>query len=385
MTTSPRARRATARPAAGPVRTPPTGTGVGIAIALVSASSFATSGPVAKAMLETGWTPGSVTFLRVAGAALVLLVPTARVMRGRWHLLRSEWWLVVGYGIGAVATPQLAFSYAVGHLSVGVALLLEYLGLVLVVVWQAVAARSWPGRPTVVGVVLALAGLALVLDVVPLGSFGGSSVAVDLVGVAWGLLAAVGLASYYLLSGSTHETALPPLALAGGGLVFASVGFAVFGVLGLLPMEFPPTTVALGGVSMPWWLAVLELALVAAVTPYTTGIVAARILGPKLASFVGLSEVMFAVLFAWLLLGELPRAVQLVGGLFILAGVVVVRAEAGGRGASEGEAALAVGGPLGGPVPVVPDEGVEGDGVDVGVAQHAGRPVAAVQDQRPAR
>jgi drug/metabolite transporter (DMT)-like permease len=48
-------------------------------------------------------------------------------------------------------------------------------------------------------------------------------------------------------------------------------------------------------------------------------------LGAKVASFVGLTEVMFAVLFAWLMLGQLPRAVQLVGGLFIVAGVAMVR------------------------------------------------------------
>ena len=72
--------------------------------------------------------------------------------------------------------------------------------------------------------------------------------------------------------------------------------------------------------------------MVAAATAYVTGIVATRVLGAKLASFVGLSEVMFAVLFAWVLLGELPRPVQLVGGLFILAGVVAVRSRAESRG-----------------------------------------------------
>ena len=56
--------------------------------------------------------------------------------------------------------------------------------------------------------------------------------------MAWGLLAAVGLASYFLMSGSTHETALPPLALAGGGLVVGAIAFAVLGVTGVLPMEF---------------------------------------------------------------------------------------------------------------------------------------------------
>ena len=47
--------------------------------------------------------------------------------------------------------------------------------------------------------------------------------------------------------------------------------------------------------------------------------------GRPLASFVGLTEVLFAVLFAWLLLGELPASVQLAGGVLIVAGVVAVR------------------------------------------------------------
>ena len=40
---------------------------------------------------------------------------------------------------------------------------------------------------------------------------------------------------------------------------------------------------------------------------------------------MGLTEVLFAVLLAWLLLGELPTPVQLTGGVLILAGVGAVR------------------------------------------------------------
>jgi drug/metabolite transporter (DMT)-like permease len=54
---------------------------------------------------------------------------------------------------------------------------------------------------------------------------------------------------------------------------------------------------------------------------------AARSLGSKLASFVGLTEVLFAVLFAWLLLGQLPTVVQLIGGVLIVAGVALVRVD----------------------------------------------------------
>ncbi len=131
--------------------------------------------------------------------------------------------------------------------------------------------------------------------------------------------------------------------------------------------------------------------MIAAATPYVTGITATRVLGAKLASFVGLSEVLFTVLFAWVLLGELPRPVQLVGGLFILAGVVAVRAEEsrpvriGGRDlSSAAEAHLAVGVPLLGDGPIVADDRVQRDGVDVPAAQDHRRVVGAVQEQRPA-
>ncbi|HYK32733.1 MAG TPA: DMT family transporter, partial [Streptosporangiaceae bacterium] len=58
-----------------------------------------------------------------------------------------------------------------------------------------------------------------------------------------------------------------------------------------------------------------------------TGIAAARRLGAKLASFVGLVEVLFAIVFAWLLLGQLPTDLQFAGGALILAGVTLVRVD----------------------------------------------------------
>ena len=62
-------------------------------------------------------------------------------------------------------------------------------------------------------------------------------------------------------------------------------------------------------------------------SPTASGIAATRLLGSKLASFVGLTEVLFAVGFAWLLLGESLSPSQLVGGLLIIAGVVAVQTE----------------------------------------------------------
>ena len=75
------------------------------------------------------------------------------------------------------------------------------------------------------------------------------------------------------------------------------------------------------------WAALIGLILIATVFSYTTGVMAARALGSKVASFISLTEVLFAVLWAWLLLSELPGPVQLLGGLLIVGGVVLVRVD----------------------------------------------------------
>jgi len=66
--------------------------------------------------------------------------------------------------------------------------------------------------------------------------------------------------------------------------------------------------------------------VITAAVSYVSGVLASRALGARLASFLGLLEVLFSVVFAWALLGQLPGWVQLLGGALLLGGVLVVRA-----------------------------------------------------------
>lgn len=289
----------------------------GLAFALTSAAAFGTSGAVAKALLEAGWSPGAAVTARVAGGALVLLVPALVGLRGRWRLLRRNLPLIAVYGLVAMAACQLFYFNAVTTLSVGVALLLEYLGFLLVVGWLWVRHGQRPRRFTVLGIAAALVGLVLVLDVT-------GGVRVDLGGVLWGLGAAVGLAVYFVLS-AHQRTGLPPLVMAAGAMVVAALALGAAGAAGLVPMRAAGGRVVLAGLEVHWLVPLAALSLVATATAYATGIAGTRRLGSKIASFVGLTEVMFAVLFAWLLVGELPLPVQLLGGVLIVAGLAAVR------------------------------------------------------------
>lgn len=307
--------------------------GAGLLLAMVSASAFGLSGSLARGLLDAGWTAGAAVTARVTLAALVLAVPAALAMRGKWAALLGQprnLGTVTLYGVLAVAGAQLCYFYAVSYLQVGVALLIEYTAPVAVIVWMWLRHGQRPGRVTVLGAAVAAVGLAMVLGVV-------SGVSLNVVGVLWGLGAMVGAASYFVIS-ADNDNGLPGTALAAGGLTVGGVVLGTAGLVGILPMRATTATVEYAGTAVAWWVPVLGLGLVTAALAYTTGIAASRRLGSRLASFVALAEVVMALVFAWLLLDELPGPLQLAGGLLILAGVVVVKlGEAGVQDVRLGE------------------------------------------------
>jgi len=147
---------------------------------------------------------------------------------------------------------------------------------------------------------------------------------VDTAGVLWGLGAAVGLATYFVIVAETDEV-LPPLAVAWGGLAVGAVVLGLAAAVGALPMHANRADVRLMDHEISWVVPVLGMAIVAGVVAYLTGIAAARRLGAKLASFLGLTEVLFAVVLAWLLLDQRLDAMQLAGGVLVVAGIALVR------------------------------------------------------------
>jgi drug/metabolite transporter (DMT)-like permease len=94
---------------------------------------------------------------------------------------------------------------------------------------------------------------------------------------------------------------------------------------GILPLAAQTGVTILADRAVGWWLPALLLILISAVLAYPSGIVAVRRLGSSLASFVSLTEVIFAVALAFVLLGQRPGPIQLIGGVLILAGIALVQ------------------------------------------------------------
>jgi drug/metabolite transporter (DMT)-like permease len=295
---------------------------LGLAFAVGSAFAFGLSGPLAKSLMESGWSPTAAVTARLAGGAVVMAI-FATIVRPDWfrEALQHRK-TVVAYGLIPIAGAQLCYFNAVSHLSVGVALLLEYTAPVLVVAWLWATTRRRPSNLTLAGVAIAIAGIMLVLDV-----FSGAHI--NLVGIAWASAAAICAACYFVMSDEVSadgtEGSLNSVTLAAGGLIVGSVAVALLGLTGVLPLTFATHDAVVAGWTTSWVVPAIALAVIPTAIAYTLGIMGIARLRPRFASLVGLSEVMFAVLAAWALLGEAMSPTQAVGAAVVLAGLVLAR------------------------------------------------------------
>lgn len=289
----------------------------GLVFALASAMSFGMSGTLAKGLFEAGWSPLTAVSARVVVAALALAVPTLLSLRGRWHLLMRNAPMVVAYGVIAVLGCQIAYFQAVAHMQVGLALLLEYTAPVAVIAWLWLRHGERPSRKTVAGGAIVLVGLVPLLNLLSGGS-------VSLVGIGWALLAMACVAVYFVVS-AHDQSGLPPLALAGSGLIVGAVTVVLAGAFGLIHFSASTKDAVYDGHAVAWWVPIALLGVVAAAIAYVTGVEASRRLGSRLASFVAIFEVLTALIFAAVLLGEVPAPIQIVGAGVVLVGVVIVK------------------------------------------------------------
>lgn len=288
----------------------------GWALAVVSATAFGSTGPAARSLINVGFSPVEVAWLRITGAALVLLALTVR----HRQLLRRRPGLVVGYGLVAVAGVQVAYFAAISRLPIGIALLIEYLAPVLVVLWTWLVARQRIPAPAVVGVGLTVVGLALVVPA-------GRGPELDPLGLAFALMAAGCLAGYFLLSATGSGDNVPPIALIAQGLLVGAVVLTAVS----RPWDLPWRLLVADSVGPPTWLLAVWMVLGGTVLAYLTGVAAVRRLAPVAGSAVASLEVVVAGALAWALLGEALTPLQILGGGVMLVGAIAAQAAAGLR------------------------------------------------------
>ncbi|MGI5492425.1 EamA family transporter [Microtetraspora malaysiensis] len=292
-----------------------------LAIAVASACCFGFSGPMARFLGAAGMSPLEAVWVRMGGAGLLLVVALAIVRPRALRIPRDRLLFVGAYALVAVAAVQGLYFFMITRLPVGIALLLEYLSPVLVVVWARFVRRLRLARSAYVGAVIAVAGLAVVVEV-------WDGIRLDALGLGVGLVAAACSAGYFLMNDAFSDDDLDPLGLIAWGMAGAAVV--------LLPLARPwnidwtvfGRTATVAGNTLPVLGAALWLVLVATITAYVTGVIAVRRLSAAVGATVATLEIIAGAVIAWFLLGERLGGAQIIGGVVVLAGALLAQSAA---------------------------------------------------------
>jgi drug/metabolite transporter (DMT)-like permease len=294
-------------------------TSLGLVIAVLAALSFGMSGAFVKPLLEAGWSPAAAVTIRALIGGVVLAPVALIQLRGRWNTLWRARWRILAMGLVGVAGTQLLYFAAIELIPVNTAILLEYMAPLLLVFWVWARTRRMPRAVVLIGSVVAVAGLILVVSP-------RAGAHLNAFGLLLAAFATIGCAIYYVLAARPSE-GLPPVAFASSGLLLGSLVLGLVSLTHVVPFTMTFGRVHLFETTVPWWVPLLVVGVIATAVAYATSIAASEMLGSRLASFVGLLEVIAAAFYAWILLGESLGILQLIGGVLILVGIGFVRAE----------------------------------------------------------
>lgn len=292
---------------------------LGTVMVLTAATLFAVNGSVSKVALEaSGLSTLRWTELRSTGACLIL---------GAWLLARSPSALrirredvgrLAAYGVFGFALVQWLYFVAIARLPIGIGLLFEFTGIVLIALWarfawhEPVRRRVWPALG------LVLVGLGLVAQI-------WEGATLDAVGVLAGLGAACSLALFYL-QGERLVGTRTPLSVVGLGLVFASLFWAVVQPWWSFPFDALGVSAELPGEALgaaPVWTLALFTVVLGTIAPFLLSIGALRHLPATTVGILATFEPVAAGVVAWAWLGESLLAVQVAGALIVVAGIVL--------------------------------------------------------------
>ena len=298
--------------------------GVGVALGAASSVSFSASGTFAKALTDAGFSPLEAVWMRVLGACLVMVAVTLR-LRGpaaftRMWRERTVGRGVIVFGLVVVAACQGLYFIAASRLPVGIAILLEFTGPVLVVCYLRLIRRQHVRPAAFAGIGLAMVGLCCVVEI-----WTGTSL--DALGLVCGLGSAAGNATYFVVLDRLTGT-VDALSLTSGGMVVGALALTPLATPWAVPWHLLAHPVAIGTHRVEGWLVVAMLTLLSTVLAYVIGGMAVQRLSAPVAAGVSYVEPVSACVLAWVLLGQRLDAVQITGGVIVLFGAYIAQSAA---------------------------------------------------------
>jgi drug/metabolite transporter (DMT)-like permease len=283
--------------------------GLGYTFALTAAAFFGVGGIIAKAAFNSGVEPSILAEWRVLFAFLVFLaIFVARNPQGL-RIRRADLPLFAIFGTVGLAGVSLVYYESIKRIPIGVALVVEYTGPVLLLIYARLRGRA-VGRRLWIAAALAVLGCFFAA-----GAYDARLRELNTLGLALAALNAFIFALYFALGerlGQTYRT--PTLLVWGFG--FALVGWSVVR---------PPWLLPWAETSAEGYVQIAAVVVIATVIPFALTLAAVRIIPAARVGLAATFEPVVAAVVAWIAIGEHLDPLQIAGGLVVLIGIAIAQ------------------------------------------------------------
>lgn len=291
---------------------------------------FAFNGIISKIVLLDEISAWRLTQIRTGGAFLILFTFFLIFRRHELRPTRAELpWLFL-FGLVGVTLVQALYFVAIERLYVGIALLIEFTAPIWILLFLRFVLKKHVPKGLWYAIALAFSGLLMITQI-------WSGLRVDQIGLLAALFDALALAGYFLIGDMLGKTK------SSGAIATWGFGVASLVLFFALPIwSFPfgalDNELSLLGrfedFSLPSWVLVLWIVVMGTIAPYLFVIAGLKLMSASTASIFGMIEPVLAGIFAWWWLSESLTAIQLIGGIIVLAGIAIAdraRSKAGGH------------------------------------------------------
>ncbi len=291
---------------------------VGITAVSFAALMFGFNASSVKIILGTEISPEQLVLFRATFTALIAGVILLITNKKAFKVTKKEFPVLVFYGIFGIALMQWSYSNAVSLLPISVALLIEYTAIVIVplvsllLFKEKVRPRLW------FGIAAVLVGLAIVSNL--------WNSDLNPAGVAWAFMAA-GCLSIYFLIGEHTQRKRDAMSTLFYTFAVAAVFWAIMNLINPgkvidINLDFNLGG-NLSGISMPVWAGLLWIGIMGSFVPMLLDYIALGNLSATAVGVIATAETVFATVFAWAWLNESMTTLEVIGGLIVVAGIIL--------------------------------------------------------------
>ncbi len=291
---------------------------VGVTAVSFAALMFGFNASSVKIILGTEISPEQLVLLRSTFTAVLAGFFLLLTNKKAFRVTKKELPVLIFYGIFGIALMQWSYSNAVSLLPISVALLIEYTAIVIVPLVSLLLFKDKVRPRLWFGIAAVLMGLAIVSNVWDSD--------LNPAGVAWACMAAVCLSIYFLIGEHTQRKrdAMSTLFYT---FAVAAVFWTILNLINPAKMIDMNLVFNLGGnldhISMPVWAGLLWIGIMGSFIPMLLDYIALGNLSATAVGVIATAETVFATVFAWAWLDESMTTLEVIGGLIVVAGIVL--------------------------------------------------------------